>query len=222
MLLNYTRLLAAAQSTAADTAQAVADTAKTAVDTAKAAADPAKADTNFLKLLDDYSGGILVLFFSLAAIVLLIQWLAWIFQIGRFRIGRTGTGTGDGSRPSSLRFVLADFLVKIINDFRHLLALLMIVIFASTLLFMLFRAGEDMADLTDALQVVVATLGGLLGSILGYYFGESAVRKARGEDEGGAGEGKTPPEQGGAEDGDQPEEEEKPRPAPPPKNTAEN
>jgi hypothetical protein len=220
MLLNSLSLLAA-QSTATDTARTVVDTAQAAVETA-AQADTANA--NFLKLLDDYSGGIGVLFLSLAAVVGLIQWLSWIFLKGRFK-PRTGTGTGTGDGSQSIRFVFTDLLVKIINDFRHLLALLMVIIFAATLGFMLFRAGTNMTDMADALQVVVATLGGLLGSILGYYFGESAVRKARGEDEGG--EGQAPPEQGGPPskkngkpkkgEGESDEDEEKPRPAPPPK-----
>ncbi len=212
------------QSTVADTTKVVADTAKTVVDTAKAAVDSAKADTNLFKFLDDYSNGIFVLFFSLAAIVLLIQWLAWIFLQGRFKPKPpepgTGTGTGDGSRRSDLRYVIADFFVKLINDFRHLLALLLVVIFALTLVFMLSRAGsadktKTMADMTDALQVVVATLGGLIGSILGYYFGESAVLKKR--DEGDGGDSGTPPKQGGGPPSPPNDGEEPPLPAPPPR-----
>jgi len=185
MPLNSTSLLAAAQSTAADTAKAIVDTAKTAVDSAKVVADSAKADTNFLKLLDDYSGGILVLFLSLATIVLLIQWVAWIFLMGRFKPKppESGTGPGDRFRQSSLRFVFADLLVKIINDFRHLLALLMVTIFALALMYALYSTGASadankMPNIKDALQAVVATLGGLVGSILGYYFGEAAARKS--------------------------------------------
>jgi hypothetical protein len=35
-------------------------------------------------------------------------------------------------------------------------------------------------DLADGLQAVMATLGGLVGSIVGYYFGESAAKTSPG------------------------------------------
>jgi len=212
MLRNLMPLLAEMQSTVADTARTVADSAKTAFDTAKTGADSLKVETNFFKILDDYSGGVLVLFFALGAIVLLVQWWAWIFLKGRFQPKRiepgtgTPTGTGDGSQP--LRVVFVEFFTKIIDDFRHLLALLMVVIFALTLGFMIFRAGKDMTKMTDAVQVVVATLGGLLGSILGYYFGESAAQRTRNDGKGG--ESKMPPVQ------NPPKKEEAPRDAPSP------
>ncbi|MEQ1747609.1 MAG: hypothetical protein ABMA02_19430 [Saprospiraceae bacterium] len=38
---------------------------------------------------------------------------------------------------------------------------------------------DDFEQKMDALQLVIASLGGLLGSIIGYYFGESAVRNAQ-------------------------------------------
>jgi membrane protein DedA with SNARE-associated domain len=74
--------------------------------------------------------------------------------------------------------VIAELFVKIINDFRHLLALLIVVIFALVLGYGLIRAGKDLENITKVLQVVVSTLGGLIGSIIGYYFGESAGRRA--------------------------------------------
>lgn len=162
---------------------------------------------SFFTFLDAHSGGLLVIFLCLAAIVGLIQWLAWIFSKGRFRPDRAGAKVG----TNSLRFVFADLLVKIINDFRHLLALVMVMIFALALSYVLYRADNNMASITDAMQTVVATLGGLVGSILGYYFGESAARKSI--EEGARDRGAEEPEQTNG----QPKEEEKPpRPAPPP------
>lgn len=131
----------------------------------------------FLTFLDTHSGGFVVLFFILFAGLVLLQWLAWIFCFGRFNPRIAGPKVA----ASNLRFVFADLLVKIINDFRHLLALLMVLIFAAALGYVIFRAGQNLEEISKALQVVVATLGGLIGSIIGYYFGESAAKKTGAE-----------------------------------------
>jgi hypothetical protein len=162
---------------------------------------------SFLTFLDTHSGGLLVMFLCLAAVVGLIQWLAWIFSRGRFRPDRIGAKVG----ASSLRFVFADLLVKIINDFRHFLALVVVAIFALALSYVLYRADNNMASITDAMQTVVATLGGLVGSILGYYFGESAARKSLEE-----GARERPAEEPEQTDRQPREEEKPPRPAPAP------
>jgi hypothetical protein len=107
-----------------------------------------------------------------------VQWFAWIFSIGRFK---STDATPPGARPSgqSLRYVFSEAAVKIINDFRHLLALVIVVIFALALAYAMLQARASIADMKEALQAVVATLGGLVGSIIGYYFGESAVTRAQ-------------------------------------------
>lgn len=131
--------------------------------------------------LQTYRGGILLLLLILASLVIFIQWLSWIFGWGRF---------GKAAPPSSraeLRFIFSEATVKIINDFRHLLALLIVLIFAFALAYSLFKAASVETNATsptmvdnmkEALQAVVATLGGLVGSIIGYYFGESSVVKS--------------------------------------------
>jgi hypothetical protein len=127
--------------------------------------------TSFLGFLDTYRNGILMLLLLLLVLVFLVQWFAWIFAKGRF--ARPG-------KPShNLRFVFSEAAVKIINDFRHLLALIVIIIFGSALAFTLIQTRGSLADMKEALQSVVATLGGLVGSIIGYYFGESTVVKAQ-------------------------------------------
>jgi len=40
-------------------------------------------------------------------------------------------------------------------------------------------SSTNFEDKMEALQLVIASLGGLLGSIIGYYFGESAATKNR-------------------------------------------
>lgn len=117
--------------------------------------------------------GILLLLFTLIVLGALVNWVLWMFGWGRFRkVIRT---------DSKLRFVLADFLVKIINDFRHLLALLIVLLF-SVALFAAMWPGmmkQDVSLIKEGLEGVAAALGGLIGSIIGYYFGESAANKSR-------------------------------------------
>jgi|ERR1051326_3828757 hypothetical protein len=139
--------------------------------------------TKFFTFLQTYRAGVLLFLLILIVSVFLTQWLAWIFARGRFRRSGSGvgTGTGDGSSKTA-GFVLADFLVKIINEFRHLLALLVLVIFAFALAFSLIKAGslstgDAVSNMKGAIEGVVATLGGLVGSIIGYYFGESSITK---------------------------------------------
>lgn len=126
-----------------------------------------------LTFFSTHSNGMLVLFSCFAATIFFIQWVAWIFCFGRFSSDRTDSRTG-----RALRHVLGDLLVKIIDDFRHLLALIIVLIFAVALGYTVYRAGSQMSDITNALQTVVATLGGLVGSLVGYYFGEAAAKRS--------------------------------------------
>jgi hypothetical protein len=120
--------------------------------------------------------GFLVLGFTLVGIVVLVQWLAWIFVWGRFRKSVEPVGR------QTLRYVFADLLVKIIDDFRHLLALVIVLIFAGALVYSLVLVAYESTGRLDAtakaLQAVVSSLGGLIGAIIGYYFGEKAGEKA--------------------------------------------
>lgn len=135
----------------------------------------------FFTFLQDYRSGILVFFLSLAGIAFLVQWIAWILRKGRF-----GVVAPAQAGRAELRFIFSEAIVKIINDFRHLLALIIVVIFAVALGYALWKAASVaigpgspsvVSNMKEALQAVVATLGGLVGSIIGYYFGESSVVK---------------------------------------------
>jgi hypothetical protein len=137
--------------------------------------------------LETYRSGILFLLFCLASVAFLVQWFAWIFGKGRFSKAGTPTGADtDSGSVKPLRFFIAEAAVKIINDFRHLLALVLVLIFAFALGYSLIKAASVMTganapsvveNMKNALQAVMATLGGLVGSIIGYYFGESSVTK---------------------------------------------
>ena len=128
----------------------------------------------FFDFLGRYWGGITVLLVTLLVFAALIHWMTWVFAAGRFRTTRPRAAV-------SLPYVIAQFFVNIINDFRHLLAVAVVFVFAFTILIAMwagFRA-EAMDGLIEGLQAAGATLGGLVGSIIGYYFGESAA--VRGE-----------------------------------------
>lgn len=121
-----------------------------------------------------YRSGIFLLLLILASIAFLVQWFAWIFGAGRF--GK------DATSGKTVSILFSEFTFKIINEFRHLLALLIVVIFSFALGYSLIKAASlptsadtpsTIDNMKEALQAVVATLGGLVGSIIGYYFGES-------------------------------------------------
>lgn len=130
--------------------------------------------STFLGFLAAQRNGVLLLLLVLTVLSLLLNWLLWMFRVGRYR----------GSSPqtdSKLRLVLTDFFIKLINDFRHLLALVVVVLFAAVLFLAMapgVKSGK-LSDIKDGVQAVAAALGGLLGSIIGYYFGESAGAKSR-------------------------------------------
>ena len=131
--------------------------------------------TWLLDFLARERSGILVLLLASAFAGGLTQWILWMFGWGRFR----GAVETDGKRTdTNIRYVLTDFFVKIIDDFRNLLALIVVMLFAVALFAAMapgIRAGR-VDELKDGLQAVAAALGGLIGSIIGYYFGESAGR----------------------------------------------
>jgi hypothetical protein len=126
----------------------------------------------FFSFLDANRSGILVLLLSVLVLVLLVNWLAWIFSWGRYK------SSGSVQSERKVQHLLGDLLVNIINDFRHLLALIIVLIFALVLVYAMVRAGTGSDNIAQALQSVVATMGAIIGSILGYYFGESAATRS--------------------------------------------
>ncbi|HEU4391765.1 MAG TPA: hypothetical protein VFV34_28525 [Blastocatellia bacterium] len=136
--------------------------------------------TGLLDFLDAHRGGILILFLSVLFTAALVQWVSWIFGWGRFKGRQIGVGgLGGPGGPQSLRFVFSEAAVKLINDFRHLLALVIVLIFGLALGYAMILGRESIDTLKESLQAVVATLGGLVGSIIGYYFGESSATKTQ-------------------------------------------
>jgi hypothetical protein len=130
----------------------------------------------FLDFFGVHWRGITVLVLLLLAAGVFVQWFTWIFAKGRFQ-----RREGPADRQT-LRYVFADLLVKIIDDFRHLLALVIVLIFALALTYALVLVAYEPTARIDAtgkaLQAVVSSLGGLIGAIIGYYFGEKAGERA--------------------------------------------
>ena len=67
---------------------------------------------------------------------------------------------------------MARLFAKVVDDFRHLLALGVLLLFAFSLIWGLLLAGENVDPMLSVLQTVVGVFGGLTGVIAGFYFGE--------------------------------------------------
>ena len=126
---------------------------------------------SFLTFLAEMRDGLFVLFLASFLVIALTQWVLWMFRWGRFAAQGKAQDAG----------VFRELLTKIIYEFRHLLALVVVMLFAGTLFAAMWPGimKQDVAIMRDGLQAVAANLGGLIGSIIGYYFGESAANKGR-------------------------------------------
>ncbi|WKN42497.1 hypothetical protein [Tunicatimonas pelagia] len=126
--------------------------------------------SNFLKFLENHATGIYLIILCVFSLILAINWLAKIFSWGVYQEINT-----ERNAQSKLSYVISRFFVNIIDDFKHLLAIIIVIIFTALIIYSM-TAGDTFDDKMEALQLVIASLGGLLGSIIGYYFGESAAR----------------------------------------------
>lgn len=124
-----------------------------------------------LGFLEQNRNTILLMLVLLFALGLLVQWMAYILGKGRY--------SGDHRGGQSVGYVAGTFFATIINDFRHLLALVVMGVFAITLFAAMLPGLQtgDMEMIKEGVTVVAAALGGLIGSIIGYYFGESAASR---------------------------------------------
>jgi hypothetical protein len=105
------------------------------------------------------------------ALLIVVQWVCWIFEIGRFKPKQLETLSINGTPVNTnIRYVLANFLVNIVNDFRHLLALIIVSVFAFALFAVIYK--DPPGGISTAMQSVSSTFGGLIGAIIGFYFGE--------------------------------------------------
>jgi hypothetical protein len=106
---------------------------------------------------------VLLLLFS---IVFVLHWVAYIYGQGRY------SNSHKDSQNSSAGYLIATLFAKVITNFRHLLALIIVSIFGIAVLYSML----DGKTFGDNLQTVVAALGGIVGSVIGYYFGEAKLK----------------------------------------------
>ena len=120
------------------------------------------------------ASGLAILAGLILLATLVFQWVAWIVGLGRFNHKQVKEREllPRPDRLGDLRYLITEAAVKIINDFRHLLALLFLLLFGGVLAFVLWHA-TTIAEMKEALLVVTSTIGVVLASIIGYYFGEA-------------------------------------------------
>ena len=126
----------------------------------------------FFTFLETHSTGIMIFIFMLVTLVIIIRWLFQIFAIGKY----SNKTKPDNEQETSITYILTRSLVNIVDDFRHFLALLIVILFVVLIIAAMWGAKGNFDNMMEAMQLVIASLGGLLGSIIGYYYGESAAR----------------------------------------------
>ncbi|MDC8002933.1 hypothetical protein POV27_02660 [Aureisphaera galaxeae] len=144
---------------------------------------------NFFTFLEKHQTGVLLLVVLIFTIVLTIRWLFKIFGLGKYKthyIVKDETGkeklvkVQQKDENPSITYVLTQSLVDIVGEFRHFLALLIVLLFIILIIVAMWLSSGatdvNFENMMDAMQLVIASLGGLLGSIIGYYYGESAAR----------------------------------------------
>ena len=125
---------------------------------------------NFLTFLTEHSSGIIILILLMFSCLIMINWLAKIFNWGKYKNPEVNS-----KDYGNLIYVTTQFFANLINDFKHFLALVIIIIFAGLIVYSM-AATPDFNNKMKALQLVIASLGGIVGTVIGYYFGESAAR----------------------------------------------
>ncbi len=131
----------------------------------------------FFVFLREYRQEIMLLLLAVVVFMGLVQWIFWITGLGRFRLAKDikpPSHGGIAERP--IRFVFAELFAKLVNDFRHLLALIVMLVFLFSVAYALWVAGTNVENMNKALQAVTGSLSGIIGVIIGYYFGETVAR----------------------------------------------
>ena len=128
--------------------------------------NPMEALKTIFGFFQDYWGGILVFALLVVFILKVVDVLGRIFGWGIYKDLKYNSKDG-------LQYLILEFFIKIVNDFRHLLAIIVFLIFGFSLIYFVTYPDIAYEERLDGLKTVVAVLGGLTGSIIGYYFGEA-------------------------------------------------
>jgi hypothetical protein len=124
--------------------------------------------SDFFVFLETHRVGILMAILCSVVLMAIVQWIAWLFSLGRF--GKQEYWEQLGKRTTLFHTVFGNFIAKIIYEFGHLIALIILFIFAFTLIFTMIQTRGNPAEMRDSLQTIVSSLGGLVGTVIGYYF----------------------------------------------------
>ncbi|WP_187970257.1 hypothetical protein [Aquibium microcysteis] len=131
----------------------------------------------FFVFLKGYRQEIILLLVAAILFMGMVQWAFWIAGWGRFRPRADNMAPGrEGFAERPIRFVFAELFAKLVNDFRHLLALIVMLVFLFSVAYALWVAGTNVDNMNKALQAVTGSLSGIIGVIIGYYFGETVAR----------------------------------------------
>jgi hypothetical protein len=127
---------------------------------------------NVLLVLEQQWRGALILVLFLLVLMYVVGKLFWLMGWGRF--AKRASSQADTSTWS---FFTTQFIAKTVLEFRHLLALLIFLLFAVSVILAVTPGlySMDVEKMTEGLEGVAAALGGLVGSIIGYYFGEQVA-----------------------------------------------
>ena len=101
-------------------------------------------------------------------LMVFVRNLFWLMGWGRYKRPR---------EASTWTYYATQFIAKTISEFRHLLALLIFLLFACSVILAIVPGliALNVEQMTEGLEGVAAALGGLVGSIIGYYFGEQVA-----------------------------------------------
>jgi hypothetical protein len=109
---------------------------------------------NLLRQLGDQARGVWELIGLLFALMATVTWCFWVLGRGRFSRPRP---TDD---RSTIAYYIGTFVGQIITEFRHFLALMVVMLFAVTMATVIFLGRHHFEDVKTGVQVVAASLGG--------------------------------------------------------------
>jgi hypothetical protein len=130
---------------------------------------------DFLTILEQHWLGVMMLILLLLVLMFLIREFFRLMGWGRYARSARGAQANPAAGDSTdWSFYTTTFIAKTISEFRHLLALLIFLLFAGSVILAILPGliALNVEQMSEGLEGVAAALGGLVGSIIGYYFGE--------------------------------------------------